>query len=56
MGVFLSFPFLFPSLVEKRTVVTEFWYSFIPLHAGDVNQNGPGYAVLDLSGRHWSIP
>jgi hypothetical protein len=30
-------------LVEKRTAETEFWDNFIVLHAGDVNQNGPGY-------------
>ena len=40
MGALRSFPFLFPSLVEKRTVETEFWYDFIVLHAGDINQNG----------------
>jgi hypothetical protein len=40
MGALGSFPFLFPSLVEKRTVETEFWDNFIVLHAGDVNQNG----------------
>jgi hypothetical protein len=40
MGALGPFPFLFASLVEKRTVETEFWYDFIVLHAGDVNQNG----------------
>jgi hypothetical protein len=40
MGALGSFPFLFPSLVEKKTAETEFWDNFIVLHAGDVNQNG----------------
>ena len=40
MGALGSFPFLFPSLVEKRTAETEFWDNFIVLHAGDVNENG----------------
>jgi hypothetical protein len=40
MGALGSFPFLFASLVEKRVAETEFWFNFIVLHAGDVNQNG----------------
>jgi len=40
MGALGSFPFLFPSLVVKKTAETEFWDNFIVLHAGDVNQNG----------------
>jgi len=40
MGFLGSFPFLFPSLVVKKTAETKFCHNFIVLHAGDVNQNG----------------
>jgi len=49
LGSVGQFPFLFPSLVVKKTAETEFWDNFIVLHGGEVNQNEVDYTVLGLS-------